>query len=414
MENSKPKYVIITPSIANMGGAQAYVCNKVKFLRRNGYEPVVVSVIHGNQILEFDCLTMRFEEMRFLPASFSRKKQERICQKILDATNLGEDTVIESSTLLLAVWGELLASKVQCRHFCFSLQESYVETQNELLKQFLLHKYARGELAGIFRDSAQRMFPGEKIVYKEIRLPAYSGNPVAKVPCDPAILTACDQADLVIGTVGRTDKMICRRLLQEIHRYASAHPEVRIAFVVIGGPNLSETDCQAAEAENLHILNTGYITPIPESLIKKLEVGIATSGSVKAIAQYDIPTIAADVSTGEATGVYNYDTLDALHGEGQDLCVLLDRIVFGKYCQTTKKLRDSSVFQEAYNRGYEEHFEFLSRMETARAYYDVCSIRNARHQGIISMLLKILPAGSAYQMIRILSRSHRMIQQENN
>ena len=46
-EGMNRKYVILTPEIGNMGGAQMYVENKVKYLRENNWEVCVFYYIYG-------------------------------------------------------------------------------------------------------------------------------------------------------------------------------------------------------------------------------------------------------------------------------------------------------------------------------------------------------------------------------
>ena len=49
------KYVFITPSIMDIGGAQPYIYSKACFLEKQGFKVVIVTSYKGEGILNFSC-----------------------------------------------------------------------------------------------------------------------------------------------------------------------------------------------------------------------------------------------------------------------------------------------------------------------------------------------------------------------
>ena len=78
----------------------------------------------------------------------------------------------------------------------------------------------------------------------------------------------CCGVDYVIGTVGRTDKILFKVLLEKIPEYTKMHPDKRFLLIFIGGPTVNKKVLERYNSDNLTIVNTGICILYQKKLIK--------------------------------------------------------------------------------------------------------------------------------------------------
>jgi hypothetical protein len=62
------------------------------------------------------------------------------------------------------------------------------------------------------------------------------------------------------------------------------------------------------QLSNTNIYMMGYTFPVPETILEKSDVGIASANSVLVTANKNVPTICIDMNDYYAIGVYGYTT----------------------------------------------------------------------------------------------------------
>ena len=392
------KYVFITPTIMDIGGAQTYIYSKACFLEKQGFKVVIVTSYKGERILNFSCPHYYYEELYFSPCEYCKKKREKIITSIIESTHVDCDTIIESSTITMGQWAEFIAERINAKHLCYSLEENF-SIKKRSLYDFVKFKSIRNELAGISEYSVGMMLKYFEHIKGKSRqyLLAASDDPIKDIDCNEVLMEQCCGVDYVIGTVGRTDKILFKVLLEKIPKYTKMHPDKRFLLIFIGGPTVNNKVLERYNSDNLTIVNTGYMYPIPEKLIKKLSVNIATAGSVYITAMYDIPSISTSAMDAEAIGIFNYTTTKNLYlddncsEEGKNnLYHLLDSILFENYCVTHPAM---GVFEYRTSEKifdiFMGHLDYLNKSCQTVMYYNINSIRCTRYEKMVYFFIII-------------------------
>ena len=101
-------YLLITPSISNLGGAQLYILRRAKYLICQGFSVKVIISHHNgdNFILKDQFLeipTLFLNQLRNPISFYSKKKIDLIVSTILDFVKGYNGGIIESSSLETAI-----------------------------------------------------------------------------------------------------------------------------------------------------------------------------------------------------------------------------------------------------------------------------------------------------------------------
>jgi hypothetical protein len=166
------KYILLTNAIVNLGGGQIYCNNKYKYLDSIGFETFIFSTHDGELCVKNleKFLPLIIDELDFYPAIFNTKTVEKVLDSICEKIDYKQDDeiIIESHIPYLAVWGELLAKRLNAKHIVYLLGEHFDGLSNYVF-EFLDFKYGRKELANINNLAMQKMFAP----YKEIKQEEY-------------------------------------------------------------------------------------------------------------------------------------------------------------------------------------------------------------------------------------------------
>lgn len=162
------KYVFIDAYIGGLGGGQFYVNKKIELLQRDGWSILVVSGSSIAVILENikKVKPLLIPEVRCYLREIRRKKREKILSLIIDRVGNFDEIIVESNALYSAEWGELLASRLNCKHIIYSLSEIN-NIYSSYYYKFYNFKHKRKEIAGIFPDSLKKLFFAYKSISDE-------------------------------------------------------------------------------------------------------------------------------------------------------------------------------------------------------------------------------------------------------
>lgn len=300
-------YVFITMSACQIGGAEQYIYNKCLFLERLGFRVHVISglkrpfMIHGLKCFEKECIPC----VMYAPSSFSkinRRKLLNVMKRLIAPTDT-DSILIESNGIAQALWGELLASDLKCKHVYFDLYELY--DFNTQQKDYIRYKCCRNEIAGITRTSIGQMLEEPETEYTEA-ISACCNNVVADCK-DEYLNNISNDIDYIIGYMGRLEKKCLPNVLKEFQKFAVRYNSKKIVFVFIGGANnkriTENIKKELMNYANVEVVITGYVYPISRSLIKKVNIFVSTAGSA-IVSYYDhIPTIMVHPVEGYSIGI---------------------------------------------------------------------------------------------------------------
>lgn len=306
-------YIFITRRICKIGGAEQYIYNKASFLESQGWRVLIFSGRKGPIFIDY---FRRYENLIFPSLYYSpwcyRKSEvdntlNAILEKIGDCG--GDECIIESDAFSRAVWGELVASRLKCRHLAFLLQESH--GYDDDMKEFLRFKYQRHELAGIVKDSVRKMLDDDTIELRDDAKIFTFCNNVFK-DCEDKYSSLLDiNADYTFGSFGRLEKPCVPAIVESFCSFARNHPESLINVVMVGGSSVKgkvESVRRTLETcQNIKAVITGDVYPVPVSFVKNIDVFVSTAGAATATFLLGLPTVKVHPVSGIPVGVMGLD-----------------------------------------------------------------------------------------------------------
>lgn len=364
-------YIFLTPNIFNVGGAQMYLKYKSEWLTEKGYKVIIISSKKGkymiNGLEKFKGFVV--EGLYFYPHWFYKRKRKRIEKILLNI--IGDNTeemIIESTSITVSVWGEIIAKYYNAKHLLYSLQENNEVFDPEILN-FLKFKNIRRELAGINPQSIPQIFK-----YKSINGPclkAYSLN----IPedYDYFLVNEIAKADYTIASIGRLDKPFVMPLIKEIISFAQMHDDKYFNFLMIGGSERNEIvktlEKMVRKTSNVRMYITGFIYPIPLKLLQLPDVFISSSGACRVSSQQNKITVSIDSHDHKPIGIIGITTKNSIFRDDEpevELSVLLKEILFDKKYHPTMINDDKPLSYVDYT----DHLEFINKSDTSREYFN--------------------------------------------
>lgn len=303
-------YIIFTPDLGLIGGAQLYAIRRAKFLVQNGYEVKFITTNYNSLMLDdLNAYPVLKVELPSLIKYLSQKKRQELERRVIGFIHKAD--IIESHTLNDAVFCEILAEKLGIKHVVYLLNEfKLADLRDKALKSFFEYKLKRHELFGITNQSLSIVFNGE-ITADE--------NRFVNVPFDRDEIISYNayffpivksQKDFIIATIGRLEKSYIEPLISGVFNWASTK-DITVHLVVYGDSSdkfrqpLLRRKYQDNEHVKLYL--PGYINPIPKSLFSRINVfaGVGTA-VVNSISQ-SCPTLVIDPRTGKCAGILGRD-----------------------------------------------------------------------------------------------------------
>lgn len=377
------KYIFIVPSVANMGGAQMYIRNKILYLRQNGWIVEMVLAQGGKATLsELQEFVYVIPELSFQIQCFTKKTQRRVINTIVSKIQIGapSEVVIESTCIPESSWSEAVAKRLRAKHIVFLLQEENAVV-NSGMQDYFIFKHNRKELFGITDTSLGMMFESFHPIPKErsYRLPAFCNNVEANVDSPYIDLVKGTEYDHLIGMLSRLEKPFVMPSLKDFCRFAYMHEDKKFLLLLMGdAPKGSGILAQIQDlfkntAPNVSIIATGYLYPVPTRLLEMCDAFFTSAGSAGVCKRSGVPTITYDGNDLKPIGILGRTTKNSLfRGENeiqQDFSVLMEQILFKK-----KYKKETPNYAEGLP-DFSSHLKALVDSSPEKEYYDVESIK---------------------------------------
>lgn len=394
----KRDYIILTYTLGGIGGGQIYCRNKTIFLNKNNYNPIIFASklkadIVIDELKKYAGNTIN--ELLYPPYFFSAKRQEKVIAKIigkLETNNDFKDLIIECNTINTALWGELLAKKLNCKNFIYLISEIYSKKQNKL--PFLDFKHQRKELAAINKKALPLLFEGFKTLEEEKKyfLNACVSN-VAE-DADSDIINNIKPMDINIACISRLEKPQIKIMVDEVVRFANKFEDKKIQFILIGsylgGDAPDEMTDKLKSAKNIFPVYIKSLYPIPRSLFDKAEVFLAVSGSAKVCQNEGALTVIVDKITGKP-GILGYDTDSTLYSDNgifNSVSEVLEYLYIKnnlKFVKSKLSVSTGADFMVEYN----NHLDFINSSEKSKIYYNVQLPKNGFKEAVSVILIRL-------------------------
>ena len=405
------KYVIFTPCIINMGGAQMYVRNKCIHMHEQGWDVDIITsqygVIYIHDLKKYDYV---IPELGFNYFLFSKTKRERIIQDILKRLQCDryDEIVIESTCISESTWAEVVAERIGGRHLFYNLQE-HNNISSKVVQAFLIFKYLRHELVGIVEKSLYNMFLPFRPINKDASysLPACCNNVVEDIESPLLEQIKNYHRDYIVGCLSRLDKPFVIPALKDFISYVTLHPEKQYLLLMIGGAPekstyVSDIRKLFIDVKNVNLIITGYLFPVPLKLFELCDAFFTSAGSTRVCMRSGVPSISYDANDFRPIGILGRTTKNTLlRGDNEhpiELSELLDDILVNK-----KYLKEASIYH-LYKVDFSLHDKFLAQMSPTKEYFDFENVQKDGAERKLSFLLNMVGAENYYKLGEIKKR----------
>ncbi len=366
-------YIFLTPSIAEIGGAERYLNAKVSWLVENGWDVYILSQYSGKLPFEYEGAELVcFPELAAKPYCVKKARIDRLLETMQRNLQKYELIYIESSTIQISFWGEMLASKVGGRHLLFHLGEKAPNLSRREI-EYLSFKASRNEFACITEDVFTRAFSGINIPRENMSesrvLTAWMGDPVQDVSFDDSVIPP---SDFRIGCLSRLDKPYLEQALKSVRAFCAHHKSKKIACVLIGDSALCgsrerlEDICR--DVSNCSLTFLGAMSPIPKNLLQSFDVVMAKAGSAIVAAREGVPTIVYGIEDDACRGVVGLECADK---EISAEFLLKEILIDDKYKGVDLKSKVAAYKPPK----FEEHFKFVEPRCNERMHFDTRRLR---------------------------------------
>lgn len=370
------RYVFMTPSVINMGGAQMYVRNKVIWLRKQGWDVQIISVYQGEAIIaelkEFDTYV---SEILFPIYLFSQKKRREVITIIESKIQPKdfEEIIIESTCIGITTWAEVIAAEIGAKHIVYLLQEmNFID--NPHLQKFFIFKHKRRELVSITNQSLMLMFAPFFPIPIELSywLPAYCNNVVEDIDSSYLQSISWSKYDYKVCCLSRIDKPFIITAVTHFARFAQRYNDKKFLLFMIGGaPDHTSFESNIRRIfngiKNVELVISGYMFPISAKLMECFDAFFASAGSCWVCMRSGVPTIAIDGNDFMPTGIMRHTTMHSLF-RGEDEPVLDYQEVFENVVIQNKYPR-MTPDHEIVAPDFSNHMEFCRNTENRYAYF---------------------------------------------
>lgn len=390
-------YIFITTSLKVAGGSQCYTAAKAQFLEAEGWK--VLIFFQGDRVREHKCLIDYFNQFidcditgisnpPFMYPDWLRNKILSKMIRFVGDYKIYDQIIIESHENAYSQWGEILASRINAKHFVFLMNERFRGPNMEYDKKmdFYLFKYVRKEIIGGKRGIS-RLFDGFSYTEYE-EWPDY-------LPLDEAPIQNVDnkevnelvRCDWNICYLGRGVKPYVSNIICDVGRLAGAYPEKTIQLIFVGTVDTHRDLIKELidKHKNIHIVELGFLHPIPQSLFEKVDVVIAGAGSAKHSAEAGAIVVVADPETKMSNGILGYETMSNLFKEKDavisDFYDALVRVLVDK---VHLKMKNQYPAKKGVKETVQEQFELFNKSCEELQYYNERQLVEGKRNWIIS------------------------------
>lgn len=394
-------YVFITYGIVNIGGAQLYTVSKSNFLKKLGWNTIVISADKDGEVLlsELTCFKKNIIPDILIPAHFyASKRKNNIVLSLRKMIPKSEKIIIESNTATLATWGELLAESISAKHIVYILNEN-IRCPKDLFT-FFIFKLLRRELVGISSQSLKIFFSRYFNLNESNSYYLLAKNNINQIvdyeyPLGNQIIT---KNRITICIIGRYEKQYILETIRDIADFISINRNMIFNILYIGDEERGKKiknmiEKSYAGIPNVYLYQLGFLFPLPESIIKTIDISIASAGAVLTMANAGITTIAIDARDSKPIGVFGVSTRNTIF-RGEEPAIELKDLLSDILLNKSKYIYHPSRTKVSDNI-FEPHIDFISQSEASLNYYKNFKL-NLTFYNVIKRTLIIILGGRRY------------------
>lgn len=327
------QYLIFTPRVSSLGGAQLYTLRRAKHLKEKGnLVSVIVFDVEGDFILKeqfkgIDIFHFPYLKKPCYSLNDNRNKIIKSLKKIVK----NSEVFIETHTLELAVWGEFMAERLNGKNIIYLLDTVDLKKSPYFKnKQFLWFKLERNEIIGI----SERFLP---ILFKR----EIDNNNYVNIGFDKTELVEesigkfnrnnFSKDTFIIGTIGRLEKKYIEPLIKTLISLAQ-EVNKKFCLIIIGDSIDPKIKIQLTNKyidsapKNLEIIFTGYINPIGKDFFRTIDVFVGQGTSVVNASSQGCATLVLETNDEYCNGFFGIDTNSFGYSDQKEHYLIKDKL----------------------------------------------------------------------------------------
>lgn len=361
-------YIFLTNSIRNVGGSQLYIANKTNWLESIGWEVQTLFYNDGRIIID---RLKKFEANRYpflsLDISISTSKDRNTLLSKFKSKKY-DKIIVESHEVGLCFWGEFLAKELGGMNICYPLSENFNKIDSQR-REYFLCKLKDNLLWGIDKGSIPMLLGSN---------PETENRQLLAVGCTENNFSNEDfpLPQLLRGQtilcLSRLDKPFIMPMMYSIKSFVLSNKNKLYNLLLIGDAAQQKILHSVLDIvdgiDNLKVVNTGYINPIPRNLFEHADVAIASAGCVVVTSEAGLLTIAIDAYDHKPMGIYGVSTTNTLFRENEPILEipdLLDDILNKKKYDPNEIKTKRCTFSTI---DYTEHYKLIEEYDSSKSY----------------------------------------------
>lgn len=403
------KFIMLSYTIARMGGGQMYQYNKLKYMKKQGYETYVFYSIPGKivikdieKIAHCQCI----EELNINPCIVSKKEVSNVKKIIKESLKSSDDDicVIEACNKPTSLWGEIIAK--ECRGVCFPfIIDEKIGSLDDKMKDYFYYKRNKDELKGIKKETYEMIFESDcdKDGYKYC-LPISGNNVVQDIDINEEYENIDDFEGVKICTIGNLNKEYVMELLRQVIEYSEKWSNEKILYCMIGDSPNSDDIKRIEELfmnkKNIQLCLMGAMYPIPEKLLYKFDAFVSSAGSARVSGDRGIPTITIDSRDYMSIGIYQAETENTVFRNNEPMIPISKKLkdMMENYEEIRSKLYVKP--QTDFDGPFHKHLEYYEKHANTGEYYDILTMRLSKEK-LIEKLIYLTMGRKTYEKIRM-------------
>ena len=416
-------YVFFTAGINELGGIQAYVAGKARFLEQSGW--TVFAFFYGKAINVPIKSLEKYKNgglLHGMPWNVSRIEKYLVIRSILNTIGKirkEDEIIIESHDCNTAPWGELVAKRLNAKHITALLSERYTGPDRCYIDKldFYRFKLERKELP-FNPQRAKLLFGDESFAQKyETRLFRIDEDPVQDV--DSPLIDSIPHNDWNIGYIGRAEKDYLPNIIDGVCEFAKNHPDHIIQFIIIGDFSCRREyyNEKSNGIDNLKLIELGNQFPLPRCYFDKVDVVIAGSGSARCSVYEGKLTLIADANNFLCNGLLGYDTKNSIRADADTVQMsFAEGLERALVLKTYKDMTFDYPQKPGVAECVKQNFEFIATSDQSKRYYSEKELCKGKKKkiGIKAFIKLFLDCYFPKTYKRIMQKRQRKREKEAN
>lgn len=387
----KGVYVFVYGSISDVGGRQLYLLNKSKFLKENGWQPLIITSDDSNIMIGElkSIVTLVVPEIE-VPFLFLRKKsRDSLIKNICNFINVNKSdlcmknrVIVESQEINQSFWGEVIAEKFKTINFTYVIGWPMLIKLERFYYDYYKHKQLRNELIGVAEPTLKIMFEGIDDInlnqntffnipfnVKEI----VRNNVNSEINKYKYSITNCDY---VITTISRLSKPYINVLIKDIIKLSHEFSDKKFALIIVGddinAKFMEYYRYKYSEYINsnnkVKLIFTGYIRPLTKDIFEVTDIFVGMGTAVINAVSQGCPSICVDPRGSTSSGIFGIDLTNFAFAEKKQNRTTLDS-------ELRRLLKDNELWHKASNIGKKVFDDEYEHNKVNKHFLDFCQRR---------------------------------------